>query len=181
MGTPDVTKTLYGNARFMTGGFRARCLLIRSASRMARRDGSRRAVSAETMAAWNRLLRELFSFRASGEPRIVTCTPEAEKVFDACHNAIVDRDEAGELPEPLQPFASRVAGQAKRIALNLHALKHGANAPNVVLDEHAARDAVRLAEWFYAQQEAMLAASIDQAKEGQAERLESKLRANGGA
>ena len=72
---------------------------------------------------------QVHGFRVSSEPRIVTCTSEAEKTFDACHNAIVDRDESGDLPEPLQPFASRVA---------------------------------------------------EQAKESQAERLESKLRANGG-
>jgi len=59
-------------------------------------------------------------------------------------------------------------------------LKHGANAANVILDEQTARDAVRLAEWFYAQQEAMLAASIERAKGSQAERLESKIRLNGG-
>ena len=180
VGTPDIMEKLYGNDRFMTGGFLARCLPIQSAANMARRGGNRRAVSAETMAAWNSLLRELYGFRVSGEKRIITCTPDAEQVFDDCHNAIVAKDMAGELPLPLCPFASRVAEQAIRIAINLHALKHGANAPNVILDEQTARDAVRLAEWFFAQQELMLAASIDQARESQADRLESKLRASGG-
>jgi hypothetical protein len=36
------------------------------------------------------------------------------------------------------------------------------------------------AGWFFARQEAMLAASMDRERENQADRLESKLRANGG-
>lgn len=180
VGTPDIMEKFYGNDRFMTGGFLARCLPIQSAANMSRRGGSRRAVSAETMAAWNSLLRELYGFRVSGEKCIITCTPDAEQVFDDCHNAIVAKDLAGELPLPLCPFASRVAEQAIRIAINLHALKHGANAPNVVLDVSTARDAVRLAQWFFAQQETMIAASVAKAEGDKAERLYRKIKQAGG-
>jgi len=83
-------------------------------------------------------------------------TPEARQRLEAFFNEIVDRRKAGELADVGQ-YASRWCEQAARIALVLHAGLHGAAAHQHPLVLETADNAVKLAQWFAAQQLNLLA------------------------
>jgi ABC-type dipeptide/oligopeptide/nickel transport system ATPase component len=181
VGTPDVLPRLYGNERFLNGGFLPRCLPICSHSSMAYANSNEHAVTARSRQAWDRLLRELHgAFYKSQAPQIVTCAPEAVETFDDFHNGFVKDSNEKRIPPIMDAFASRQAEQAKRIALNLHAMKHGKNAASVPLDKQTACNAVRLAKWFYGQTEAILEASMMQRETADAEKLHDKIVSEGG-
>lgn len=100
----------------------------------------------------NSLLR---SFRCSNtDPVFVDATPEAKGALVNYHNQVVDRRQHG--PTSFEGFAARHAEQACRIALVLHAADHGPDAGNHPLDVGCASRGIEIAEWFAAEQLALL-------------------------
>lgn len=89
-------------------------------------------------------------------PNQIKPTLEAQSELMIFYNEIVDRCRSGELGDVV-PFASRWAEQASRLAIGLHAAKHGDQAHLHQLSQETAQSAIALAKWFSRQQLALLA------------------------
>jgi hypothetical protein len=154
--TPDKCRELFRNQRFTEGGLMPRFLIATSNARPHRDEGSRRSPDAATLEQWESTILELVStYRNAQAPAVIQCEPEALELFRAHWNSeFVDCfDEI----ESDAAFYSRHVEQAKRIALILHALKHGKAACRERLTESTAADALALVAWFVANQEAAIA------------------------
>ena len=154
--TPDKCRELFRNPRFIEGGLMPRFLIATSDARPQRDDGSQRSPDAETLERWESTILELVStYRNAQAPAVIQCEPEALELFRNHWNAeFVDCfDEI----ESDAAFYARHVEQAKRLALILHALKHGKAACREQLTAGTAADALALVAWFAENQEAAIA------------------------
>jgi hypothetical protein len=111
-----------------------------------------------TAQGWAQLVRGLLhNFRLAGQPATITPTTEAQHALDEHYNGIVARRKH-ELRD-VGPYAARWNEQAWRIAVCLHAGLYGAEAGRHGLELETALSAIKLADWFAAQQLEILAGS----------------------
>ena len=80
----------------------------------------------------------------------------------------------------LDPFASRVAENAMRLALVFHVARHGARAGELAVSVEDAAGGIEVARWFFGRTLEMLAPAFAVKAEGRKERLASILRNKGG-
>lgn len=154
--TDDMADEIFANKRMKAGGFLARVLFTRSASRACFDDGSSKELDTLTEANWQRIIETLVSyFLDAEEPRFVKASRAASKVFLDARNGKVDAINA----RNFGAFNARLAEQSKRLAVCLHAAEHLEKAPNVELSEETARAGVELAEWHLSQALEMLGQS----------------------
>lgn len=156
--TPDKCRELFRNPRFVEGGLMPRFLIATSEARPQRDDGTERRPAAATLDRWKKTILDLVvTYRNADAPAVIRCEPEAIELFrDHWNREFVDSfDEL----EDDAAFHARHLEQAKRIAVNLHALKHGKAACVEHLTAGTAQDALDLVAWFAANQERSLADS----------------------
>ena len=109
------------------------------------------------------LVRSLLeTYRLANEPFTIDPTSEALEAMNAHHNAIVKRRRTD--LRDVTIYAARWNEQAWRIAVVLHAAQHGAHAHEHKLEIETANWAIKLADWFAAQQLEILSASRDKAR-----------------
>jgi hypothetical protein len=101
------------------------------------------------------------TFRLSSELVVAQSTRAAQQVVVDYHNEIVAKRKV-ELKD-VSGFAARWHEQACRIALILHAAKHGAKAGEEI-QEDTVRSAVEIMRWFANEQLAILNAYRDQSR-----------------
>jgi hypothetical protein len=102
------------------------------------------------------------TYRFADEPFTIEPTPNALQALNAHHNAIVKRRRTD--LRDVTIYAARWNEQAWRIAVVLHAAQHGAEAHGYKLELDTAKRAIKLADWFAAQQLEILSGSRDKAR-----------------
>jgi hypothetical protein len=156
--TPDKARELFMNPRFVEGGLMPRFLIATSDARPKHDDGTKRRPDAQTLGRWQETILELVAtYRNAAAPAVIQCEPEALEVFRNYWNEeFVDCfDEI----ESDSAFYARHLEQAKRLAVTLHALKHGKDACRENLTAETATDALAFVAWFIQNQEGMIAAA----------------------
>ena len=137
------------------GGLIPRLLVCDTKAEAQRIEGARPGIPPTTAAAWSELINTLLdTYHQAKEPQTIQPADDALAALVGYHNAIVDRRKA-DLSD-VGSFAARWAEQAWRIAVCLHAGRHGASAGERQLAVETALAAIRLAEWFSEQQLAIL-------------------------
>ena len=165
---PDKIKTLADQPSLLNGGFLARCLFYESRAELAYLDDEETEVPLAVSTDYNGLIRSILRTYRQGSPQAVQVDDEARQLLRKYYNETVDDRRAG---EGLDSFAARHAEQACRIALCLHAARHGANAHTVQLDAATTRDAITLAKWFAGEQSAIFRRLIAQKRKWQANKV----------
>lgn len=156
--TPDKCRELFSNPRFAEGGLMPRFLVATSEARPQRDDGRERRPDPATLDSWQKTILDLVStYRNAAAPAVIRCEPEAVELFRNHwnENFVEPFDEI----EDDAAFHARHLEMAKRIAVSLHALKHGKAACVEHLTAGTAQDALDLVAWFTANQERALADS----------------------
>ncbi len=153
---PDKVETLLAEASLMAGGMIPRLLICHSHAKPQYIVEGAEGIPADTAYAWASLVHSLIRrFRMAGEPVTIEPTPDALKMLNEHHNRIVDRRLA-ELRD-VTTFAARWNEQAWRLAVALHAAKHGEHAGGRMLEADTAASAITLADWFAGEQLRILA------------------------
>jgi hypothetical protein len=153
---PDTWQRLTRDGRMMESGFLARTLAFDAKARPAR--PSAHSIPPETVHAWERTLLALLTFRDEpGPPRIVEPQPDARTLLENLAGEAASSREPGGPWHEVASFAARVAENAWRLALVLHAIRHGAESPDNLLSPDTARAADALTRWFFQETLALLA------------------------
>jgi hypothetical protein len=148
---PDKVDSLLEVQSLSDGGLIPRLLPCHSKATPQRIEGERPGIPPETAAAWTELIHTLLgTFHQAGEPQTIQPAEDARWAFTAYYNDVVDRRQ-GDLRD-VGTFASRWAEQAWRIAVCLHAGRHGASAGERQLAGETALAAIAIARWFSEQQ-----------------------------
>ena len=159
MTQPDKLDRLLKNRALRDGGLMPRFLIHCTEALPQHMDVSMPSFDPALNKEYTQLVDSLIrSFRCSTEqPAIVDATPEARMALVNYHNAVVDRRLVGD--KSMESFAARHAEQACRLALVLHAAKHGSEAGQHPVDLNCASRAIEITEWFVAEQLVLLTGS----------------------
>lgn len=149
---PDNLRGLYGKEALTDSGLLCRFLPFTIQSRRPPAGYEEVEFPTEIWSPFQARIWELLEIyhQHTGHPHLISATPAARKIIIGYDQWIRDRIEDGEL-EWIETFAVRLAEQAWRIALVLHALEHGKRAHQHSLEEHNAAAAVSIVRWFFSQ------------------------------
>lgn len=161
-GQPDLIASMLGEDSLSASGFLPRNLICHSHAAPQRIEGEPEPIPGRVLADWATLVTDLLAtYRQPGVANILQPTPQARQCFVEYHNALVDRRKV-ELRD-VTGFVARWCENAWRMAVVLHAGQHGADAHNHPLGAETAANAVRVVEWFAAEQLDILARTRHQA------------------
>ena len=149
---PDHLRGLYGKEALTDSGLLCRFLPFMIESR--RPPSAYEEVEFPT-AIWTPFQARIWELlekyhQHTGPAYTISATPAARKIIIGYDQWIRDRIEDGEF-DWIETYAVRLAEQAWRIALVLHAIEHGNRAHEHSLEEHNAAGAVSIVRWFFAQ------------------------------
>lgn len=148
---PDKLDALLQERSLTDGGLIPRLLICHTHAQPTHITGNESDIPEEVRKAYRQLVRDLLAtYRHAADPFIIQPTEEASRLFTEYHNKIVDKrlSDLRDIPS----FAARWAEQAWRISVVLHAARYGAHAHKHDLSQVTAQNAIKLAEWFAAQQ-----------------------------
>jgi len=160
---PDKVDTLLGERSLTDGGMIPRLLICHTNCQPKHITNEQQGIPDEVLSAYNKLIRELLeTYRQASEAQTLKPVPAAMQILNDHHNAIVDR-RLTDLKD-VTSFAARWTEQAWRLSVVLHAAQHGAQAHSHPVSIATATAAITLADWFAAQQLAILSGGRWQAK-----------------
>jgi len=155
-------------------GLVARCLLGRFDFQKSPLDGNLGRVDEALLANWHQLALNLMGTYRFGEQRhVVTCSPEAVNSLRGFSNEILALQQ-GRLAD-VDSHLVRVAENAVRIALVLHAITHGSSAHEHPISPETAQAAIRLSRWFMAQRLDLLVVKREQSQQQEEEEVVNRL------
>lgn len=158
---PDLVSTMFDVESLSVSGLLARPLICHTNADWVKYDRTRQGITDSVRAQWAELIRALLTTYHDAERAFrIDATPEAEQILDHYQHAIYDR--RGELAD-VKLFASRWCENAWRVALVFHAALYGREAHLHKLEGDTATNAVRVMEWFVAQQLGILSKGRRQA------------------
>ncbi len=153
---PDMWRRLTEAEAMQESGFLARSLMFDSRARPARPPEAEFSEAAAV--AWEDLVLDLLrAFRDQESPAIIAMSPEAEAAFHSLAAEAADKQESGGAWNDIRSFAARLAENATRLAVVLHAATYGKRAATFPLSEGTASAAIRLARWFFEETNQLLA------------------------
>jgi hypothetical protein len=153
---PDKVETLLGKTELTDGGMIPRLLVCHTRAMPRPIVDGAEGIPAATVEAWAALVKKLIEiFHKAGEPLTIEPTLDAWQMMKEHHNRIVER-RLGDLRD-VTTFAARWNEQAWRIAVCLHAGRHGEDAGGRMLSADTAASAIALADWFAGEQLRILA------------------------
>jgi hypothetical protein len=167
---PDAARKAFGDSSLTESGLLPRFLTFDPKAEPQVRDARPAPIPSPCKAGWANLIGALVdTYRLRGdEPRIATVTPEATALLAEYERENIRRRQStGDLPD-LAAYVARWAENAWRLAVVLHAARHGAAAHEAALDRETAGAAVELMRWFSTKQLQVLAA-------GRRENLKTRL------
>ena len=167
---PDAARKAFADASLTESGLLPRFLTFDPKAEPQVRDAPPAPIPQECKEGWASLIGELVeSYRLRGdEPRVASVTPDASALLAEYERENIRRRQSkGDLPD-LAAYVARWAENAWRLAVVLHAARHGAAAHEAALDRETAAAAVEVMRWFSAMQLQVLAA-------GRRENLKSRL------
>ena len=148
---PDKLDVLLGERSLTEGGLIPRLLPCHSNCQPEPIPENPTVIPTNIAEAYGELIRVLLTaYRLNDKPIVLEPDPEVMELFREHHNALVSRRK-GDLKD-VTIFVARWTEQAWRISVVLHALRHGAEAHLHTVSAETARDAIRIADWFAAQQ-----------------------------
>lgn len=174
---PDKLETILSSASLNEGGFLPRLLVCHTNCQPQEIGGfSPPRIPAEVSGAYDALIEELLTtYRLADCPALIRPKPEAEQALIKHHDELIPRRRVGGDICDVQSYAARWTEQAWRIAVCLHAAKHGVNAASNSLDLETAQRAIRLADWFSRQQLEILSAGRENTKQEKRDKVLSLL------
>ena len=158
-GQPDKLATLMSNPKLVHGGLMPRLLMFDAKAEPQSISADAPAFDPAVGAAYAQLLTELLhTLRSAPNPVEIIVEAEARERMVGFHNEINE----GRLSDAAShdQFAARHCENACRVALCLHAARHGAQAAAVELSLRTVEDAIRLMQWFIARQSEILPVSM---------------------
>lgn len=166
---PDKLDRLLKMSCLTDGGFLPRFLICHTNAQPQLIDRSRGTISQEVSDRYDRLLTELIeTYRLhKEEPYIVQASPEAIELLDNHFNELVKKGRVGGELKDIRVFVARWNEQAWRIALILHTVEWRRYAPSNVISKETAQNAIRIMDYFAAQQLELLYAARKQKKQDQ--------------
>jgi len=163
---PDKLELLLGNQSLSDGGLLPRFLVCHTRCEPQEIGEETPEIPASVESAYRNLIRDLLAlYRLAVCPATVQPTDEARQAMNEHHNKIVRRRKSGGDLKDVTSYASRWTEQAWRIAVCLHAAKHGKDAVSNTLYLETAQRAIAIADWFAGQQLEILSAGRDKVKQ----------------
>jgi hypothetical protein len=157
---PDKLEALLAERSLSDGGLIPRILACHTHCEAREIIKDTPEIPATVENAYAALIRSLIeTYRLSDEPFTIEPTSEALEVMNAHHNGIVRR-RRDDLRDVII-YVARWNEQAWRIAVVLHAARHGAHAHKKKLEIDIANRAIELQDWFASQQLEILSATRD--------------------
>jgi hypothetical protein len=148
---PDVLYRAFSSERLRLGGFLARCMAVDTRIRVHHEDPDKpMRINADVTGAWKAHIRTLFeTFHQSAIPYTLMVQPAVYDASREFYNASVDL-----LSEScdIKPFIVRWNEQAWRVAIHLHAAKHGADSVEYGLALDTFEAAVRVIKFLASEQ-----------------------------
>ena len=167
---PDAARKAFADASLTESGLLPRFLTFDPKAEPQVRDAPPAPIPQECKEGWANLIGALVdTYRLRGnEPRVASVTPEATALLAEYERENIRRRQStGDLTD-LAAYVARWAENAWRLAVVLHAARHGAAAHEAALDRETAGAAVELMRWFSTKQVQVLAA-------GRRENLKTRL------
>lgn len=162
---PDKVETILSERALTEGGAIPRLLLCHTNCEPRPIVEGVAGIPEATAQAYSALVRGLVeAFRFASETTTVEVSAEAMKALNDHFNQIVARWHSGELHD-VTSYAVRWTEQAWRIAVCLHAGRHGTEAGERKLSLETANAAIEIADWFSFRQLEILAAGRQAARE----------------
>jgi hypothetical protein len=155
---PDKLDEILGKRSLTDSGFLPRCLIFDTKADAQFAPETPHKIGRESRDHWQELILQLVDtyHEKKGEPLCVQSEPGVEPLLRSYYNEVVARRrKAGDLAD-VGSYAARWGEQAWRLAVVLHAGRHGHTAHQHDLSEQTARDAIELAQWFAVEQLAIL-------------------------
>lgn len=171
---PDKLESLLAERSLSDGGLIPRILACHTNCEARDIIEDAAGIPAGVSTGYADLIRSLLeTYRLASEPRTIHPAADALRALIAHHNAIVARRrwELRDVPS----FAARWNEQAWRIAVCLHAEKHGATAHDHRLELETAARAIEIADWFAAQQLGILNTGRTQQKVARVDKLRALI------
>ncbi len=160
---PDKLDSLLAERSLSDGGLIPRILCCHTRCEAREIVKTAPAIPASVEKAYADLIRSLIeTYRFADEPFTIEPTSEALEAMNVHHNAIVKRRRTD--LRDVTIYAARWNEHAWRIAVVLHAAQHGAHAHEHTLEIATADPAIKIADWFAAQQLEVLLVSRDKAR-----------------
>jgi hypothetical protein len=106
--------------------------------------------------------------RTAPAPNIVRADPAAQAILDAFAEESADGRETDGRWATVKSFAARLAENAWRIALTLHAIQRGPDCSGIPISAGTATAAVSLTRWFFTE-------TLELLKPAQAKRRQSRM------
>lgn len=156
---PDKARKLTESEAITESGLLPRFLFCDSKAEAMDEPEEPYTPSPATLLAWGELVQDILeTFRSKGEePSTIETTREARSVLIQFSNECKRRiRKDGDLRD-IAPFVARWGENAWRLALVLHAAKHGNEAGKTDLEQDTANNAVKIVRWFAEEQLAILA------------------------
>jgi hypothetical protein len=152
---PDRFDALWQDDRLRDSGLLPRILPVRSKTRPTTiPKKGRPLIPSETANEWKKLLQTLVEeFHFQDNPHILEREDKAKEVIIEFENQKCRNNS----DEELFPFVKRLAEQSWRIAIVLHAARYQKEAKKYPLSEETALNAVKLANWYWGNQQKILA------------------------
>jgi hypothetical protein len=175
---PDVMRGLLANQKLVDRGLLARFLMVGDENNPVMPGPV--AQAGDLDGPWGELVRSLtleYRMNQQGrrEPVTIKASAEVMAIFSAYRDAVEKDIVPGGRLTDIEPFVRRWPEQAARIALVLHALRHGAKAHARALSPASAGNAVDIGKWFAAHQVEMLDGYRVSRRHARAEQLRGVL------
>ena len=177
---PDKLTELFSEKSFIEGGLLPRFLACHTHAQPQPIEGTAPGIPPATEAQYGETIRALAeTYRLAAAPQVIVAAPQAAAALNAHFNSIVAR-RANELKD-ITIFAARWNEQAWRLAVCIHAGLYGGEAHEYPLAVETAGAAIVLADWFAAQQLAILQAGRADRALKRAQEVRALLVGYGGA
>ena len=169
---PDAARKAFNEESFTDSGLLPRFLIFDPKAEPQERYEQPAPIPAAIKSGWATLIRSLAkTYRMNGgDPQAVAVSQEAkDELTEYERENVRRRCRNGDLID-LAPFVARWTENAWKIAIVLHAARHGGNAHAVTLEEATAKNALEVMRWFASRQLETLSA-------GRREKLQKRLMA----
>lgn len=144
---PDKVQTLFGSRQLKEGGLLTRFRIAHFEVEPQQLSDDMPELSAAIVSAYGERINELLDvFRFGGHPVIVDATPEARRAMLDYANEI-SRRRKDDLAD-VDIFAGRFTELACRIAVCLHAARHGKDAGSQLISLETVQGAIEINNWF---------------------------------
>lgn len=175
---PDKLRTMLESTAMTESGLLPRFLLADTLAEPQEEPEVRQSVPESVKERWRELVHGLLDeyHEANLPAQVIKPEPEATKCLRDYTNEIVRRRRSGGDLEDVNIYAARWGENAWRLALVLHAAKHGDEVRDHPLGGDTAEQAVRLMRWFSQQQLKVLASGRQEQAARRLDRLIEVLR-----